>query len=92
MIKAIDKFRHGFFWRGRSDARGGHCPIAWEKVTRSLNLGGLGTHNLEILGWALRLRWLWYHKVDISKPWSQLPTQVPVRARAMFRISVITTV
>ncbi|GJN02905.1 hypothetical protein PR202_ga20297 [Eleusine coracana subsp. coracana] len=92
MIKAIDKCRGGFLWRGKSDARGGHCLIAWEKVTRPLNLGGMGIHNLEILGWALRLRWLWYHKVDLSKPWSHLPIQVPVRARVMFRISVITAV
>jgi len=33
-IKAVDKIRRSFLWRGRKDARGGHCLVAWEKVTR----------------------------------------------------------
>jgi hypothetical protein len=33
-IKAIDKLRKGFLWRGRKEFRGGHCLLAWPKVTR----------------------------------------------------------
>lgn len=37
-IKAIDKIRRGFLWRGRKEAKGGHCLIAWPKVCRHLEL------------------------------------------------------
>lgn len=57
-IKAVDKFRRSFFWVGRRDLQGGHCPVNWSRVTRPLHLGGLGIHNLEILGWALHMRWM----------------------------------
>ncbi|GJN01988.1 hypothetical protein PR202_ga19296 [Eleusine coracana subsp. coracana] len=62
MIQAIEKIIRAFLWSGRRDLRGGHCPVAWERVTRPLHLGGLGVLNLEKLGWALQLRWLWYKK------------------------------
>ena len=37
--------------------------VAWEKVMRPLDLGGLGIHNLEIMGLALQMRWLWIEKL-----------------------------
>ena len=40
-LKAIDKIRKGFLWKGRKDARGGHCLLAWPKVTRPIYLGVL---------------------------------------------------
>lgn len=57
VIKAIDKIRR-FLWKGHKDIKGGHCLVRWERVCRSPDLGGLGIHNLEILGWALNMRWL----------------------------------
>ncbi|GJM91710.1 hypothetical protein PR202_ga08114 [Eleusine coracana subsp. coracana] len=41
-IKAVEKIRREYFWRGRKEAKGGHCLVAWGKVTRSKELGGLG--------------------------------------------------
>ena len=38
-LKSIDKIRRGFLWKGRKDVKGGHCIIAWLKVTRPPELG-----------------------------------------------------
>jgi hypothetical protein len=45
--KAIDKLRRGFFWRGRSEAKGGQCQAAWGAVCRPMKLGGLGISSLK---------------------------------------------
>jgi hypothetical protein len=37
-LKAIDKIRRSFLWRGRKEAMGGHCLVAWNKVTRPKEL------------------------------------------------------
>jgi hypothetical protein len=55
-LDAIDKIRKGFLWKGRKDAKGGHCLVAWGKVCRPLQLGGLVISSLPELGWALRMR------------------------------------
>jgi len=72
-FKAIDK-RWGFLWKGHEQANGGNCLVAWQKVQRPLEYGGLGIHNLELLGWALRIRW------------AGLPIQVPQNAQALFNV------
>ena len=59
VIRAIDKKRRGFLWRGQEKANGGNCLVAWEKVQRPFEYGGLGIHNLEYFGWALRILCLW---------------------------------
>ena len=43
VLKAIDKIRRGFLWKGRKDARGGHCLLAWPKVTRPICWEGLAS-------------------------------------------------
>jgi hypothetical protein len=54
--------------------------VTWEKVQRPLEYQGLGIHNLEFLGWALRIHWLWAQKIDDDRPWAGLPITVPHKA------------
>jgi hypothetical protein len=57
-------------------------------VQRPLEYGGLGIHNLELLGSALRIRWLWAQKTDLDRPWAGLPVVVPLKVRALFDVAV----
>jgi hypothetical protein len=91
-LDAIDKIRKGFLWRGRKEAKGGHCLVAWGKVCRPLQLGGLGISSLPELCWALRMRWLWLQKTDLGRPWASLPIHVPNKARAFFSMALISKV
>jgi hypothetical protein len=52
-IKAVDKIRRGYLWKGKMDAKGGHCLVAWPKVTSPKELGGLSIADLQVLNWAL---------------------------------------
>jgi len=49
-LKAIDKIRRGFLWKGRKEVRGGHCLIAWPKVAKPCFLGGLGFSHFQFFG------------------------------------------
>jgi hypothetical protein len=91
-LKAMDKIRRGFLWRGRKEANGGHCLVAWSKVTRPKELGGLGISDLQNLNWALRVRWLWLRKTDSSKPWADLPMQSNDIVQFIFSISMASEV
>jgi hypothetical protein len=41
-LKAIDKIRRSFLCIGRKEALGGHCLVAWNKVTRPKRAWRLG--------------------------------------------------
>ena len=88
-LKAIDKIKRVFLWKGRKDARGGHCLLAWPKVARPLNLGGLGISNHQNLGWALKLRWLWLQKIEPNKAWTFFPIQAQSLSTKVPRIGAI---
>jgi len=91
-IKAIDKIRRGFVWRGRKEAKGGHCLIAWPKVCRAKELGGLGISDLKSLGIALRVRWPWLKKFEPNKPWASLPLQVSKDVECLLSLAIITEI
>ena len=90
--KAIDKIRRSYLWRGRKEARGGHCLVAWETACSPTELGGLGISNLKNLGWALRARWLWLQKKEPHRPWSALSIQVPVQVQKLCSMAIISDV
>jgi hypothetical protein len=66
-IKGIDKIRKGFIWHGRKNVMGGHCVVAWGRVCRPRELGGLGILNITELGWALKMRWAWLQKTEPNR-------------------------
>jgi hypothetical protein len=91
-LKAINKICRNYLWRGRKEALGGHCLIAWPKVARPKELGGLGIPDIKNLNRALRLRWLWLRKTELSKPWVSLPFQANADLEAFFSMAVVTEI
>lgn len=87
IIKCVDKVRRSFLWTGNASAKGGCCSLAWPKVCRPPELGGLGIIYLQIFGYALRMKWLWLQKTDASRPWSHLATKHDPIVVAMFNTS-----
>ncbi len=59
VIKAIDKIRRGFFWRGKWLLNGFHCLVKWERVCRPIRNGGLGIQNIRASNQALIMKGLW---------------------------------
>ena len=61
-------------------------------MCRSLELGGLGIHNLEVLGWSLRMCWLWLQKTQSEHPWVTLGIVVHANVRALYAMSMVSVV
>jgi hypothetical protein len=71
---------------------GGCCLVAWDKVTRPIELGGLGIPNLNVMAWALQIRWQWHKKVRADRPWIDLELPSHPNAMALFSAIVVTEV
>ena len=88
VIKCIDKCRRNFLWRGADTAKGGHCLLAWPRVCRLPDLGGLGIIDLQLFGYALRMRWLWLRRTDDTRSWLHLPDVTERPVEQLFSASI----
>lgn len=84
ILKMFDKVERGFLWEGCAQTNGGSCHVNWRTVCRPLSLGGLGVQDMDLVGLALRARWLWYSKTDESRAWSGLDMQFGTREQSLF--------
>ncbi|WVZ71862.1 hypothetical protein U9M48_020394 [Paspalum notatum var. saurae] len=84
-VGAIDKLRRAFLWSGTAASVPGRCKVAWVRVCRPVQFGGLGITDLQLLGLALRVRWLWLQRTDHSKIWANLPQCFDNSVRGLFR-------
>ena len=91
-IKAFDKIRRGMLWACSSSVSGGKCKVAWSKVCRPKNYGGLGILDLEKFARALRLRWLWFEWVSPDKSWVGLETHNDQLDRDLFNVATKVTI
>jgi hypothetical protein len=87
IFQAVDKIRRSFIWSGSDSTNGGKCTVAWAKVTRPTNLGGLGATDLATLGYALWLRWEWFARTDPERLDSSFPTKADHILKSMFDAS-----
>jgi hypothetical protein len=62
--------------------------VAWSRVKRPTQLGGLGILDLTTLGYALRLRWEWQSRTMPYRLWAALPSKLERNVQAMFQASV----
>jgi hypothetical protein len=67
LLKVLEKIMKGFLWSDTEVVQSDKCTVAWGKVQRPLQLGGLGVVNLKLFDMALRQRWLWLQKTDLMR-------------------------
>jgi hypothetical protein len=67
VLRAIDKLRRSFVWTGTDQVLGEKCLVAWSKVARPADLGGLCILDLMTLGYALRLCWEWLARTEPTR-------------------------
>jgi hypothetical protein len=90
--KEIDHIRRAWLWRGEETCHGGHCKVAWSRICRPRELGGLGIVDLDRFGTALRLKWLWLERTTLDKPWIGMPVPCSLADRQLFAAASSVTV
>lgn len=77
-----------FVWQGTTSVTAEKCMVAWQKVCRPTEMGGLGIPNLKLQGQALRIRWEWLKRTDTERTWVELPDATDRTTQAFFAASV----
>jgi hypothetical protein len=88
MYKGLTKLAKAFLWTGTDVVQAGKCLVAWDKIQWPLQLGGLGVLDMEKMGRALRMRWLWHQRVHLDKPWANLPCKEDSITTSFFMASI----
>jgi hypothetical protein len=88
LLKALQKLMTTFLWIDTDMVQAGKCLVAWKRVQRPLQLGGLGVMDLELLGIALHTHWLWLRYMDRSHPWASMHFNEDKHTSAFFFASV----
>jgi hypothetical protein len=86
----MDKLHRRFLCTGIQRLHGGKCKVNWQSVCRPKNRGGLGISDLEKIGWALRLRWIWFQWKNPDKAWCG--SELPVDSTALFAAATKVTI
>ncbi|KAF0920773.1 hypothetical protein E2562_036856 [Oryza meyeriana var. granulata] len=86
-LQQIDKARHKFLWAGREEIYEGKCKVNWAKVCLPIKYEGLGIPDLQKIGRALRLCWLWHQWTSLDKPWVGMSTPCDDIDRKLFAAS-----
>jgi hypothetical protein len=73
VLEELDKSFRGFLWAAKDRANGGQCLVAWDRICKPKEFGGLGIRNLRMQGLAMRIRWEWLRRTDPARPWQGLP-------------------
>ena len=84
LLQDLEKSLRGFFWAGKERAHGGQCLVSWDRICKPFEFGGLGIRDLRLQGIALRTRWEWLRRTDVSRPWQGLPPLKDAKAKAVF--------
>jgi hypothetical protein len=72
VIKQITNTTRRFLWRGNKETySGGHCLVAWTKITLSKNNGGLGIIDLQLQNKTLLLKWIWLPDCGYQCLWTK---------------------
>jgi hypothetical protein len=58
--------------------------MAWGKVCRPLEMGGLSIASLQEMTWALQMRWLWLQNMEPQRLWSTFSIQVSNKVQDFF--------
>jgi hypothetical protein len=88
--KVLVKLMKAFLWSSTESVQNGKCLLAWSRGSETIvYLGGLGVLDLEVMGHALRTRWLWFKRIDPGRPWAGLLCKEDPATEAFFKASII---
>jgi hypothetical protein len=85
-VKTITTLIRGFLWSGSEVASGGKCTVAWVNTCCPKKFRGFGIPNL--MGMALRMRWLWFGRTDPQRTWSGFKIGNKAQVESFFEASV----